>query len=229
MVRKEPDGMVPFQSKLDSIDRGVDADEVQGDKILESKPRSLHWRESIKTRGRSDSATLATSIYTCDSASPPSRRTDEVKRSCNIETVRPIDMSNIKEQEGVDGELFKEVHYELEVNVIGIALEFIMKYEGERVGHSSIRAEVQDSVSTAPFPTTSSISSTAVSAGNDAESGRPQHAVIMRDYTAKNDEEHSIMKGEWVGLNSAYAREGWLYIEKNGSVRAVPEDCVHPL
>jgi hypothetical protein len=165
----------------------------------------------------------------CDSASPPPRRTDDVKRSCIIETVRPIDMANIVEQEGVDGEKYKEVHYELEVNVIGIALEFVMKYEGERVGHSSIRAEVQDSVSTAPFPTTSDTTSIDVSARNGSKSGGPQHAVIMRDYTAKNDEEHSIMKGEWVGLNSAYAREGWLYIEKNGIVRAVPEDCVHPL
>lgn len=199
---------------------------MQGDKILESKPHSLPWRESIRTNENTTTATIAVSIYTCDSQTLPSRRTDNVKRGCIIKTSQPIAISHLKEYTGADGQTYKEVHYDLEVSVIGVALEFSIMYNGERVGHSQLQAEVQDSVHSEPFPSAADELLATARARESNPALEQVHAVVVGDYTAENDEEHSVMVGEWVGVSRDFARRGWAFVEKNGVVRAVPAKCI---
>lgn len=193
----------------------------------------------MKTEGGFDKTTIATSIYTCDSANPPSRRTKAVKRNCVIETIRPIDISNIVEQDGARGEKYKEVYYELEVNIIGTALEFVMKFRGQRVGHTSIQAEVQDSVSAVPFPVVED-SRTLVPISNptevlrivdtqfEAREGKLERAVLLQDHAPKSEEAHAVHKREVFGLSRTHARRGKSFFNRSGMARAVPKSGAGP-
>ncbi|KAF1850457.1 uncharacterized protein K460DRAFT_422933 [Cucurbitaria berberidis CBS 394.84] len=204
--------------------------DIQGDKIPDTKPYSLlPWRESVPTKGGPTTATIAVSIYACDSMTPPSRRDDNVKRSCIIETTLPIDITKLNEHSGANGHTYKEVHYDLEVSVIGVALEFSIMYNGERVGHNQLQDEIKDYVHPERPPSTSDEVLATPRANDSTPVKKKLHAVVVKDYTAHNDTEHSIMMGEWVRVHNNYARKGWAYVEKDGSVRVVPANCIHQL
>jgi hypothetical protein len=85
-------------------------------------------------------------ILTCISRNPPSRMTKGVERSCRLRTDKPIDISNIQITIGADGKEYKDVHHEVEMKVIGAAVEFTIIYNGKRVGRSQFSAKVVDPI-----------------------------------------------------------------------------------
>jgi hypothetical protein len=85
-------------------------------------------------------------ILTCNSRSPPSRIAKGVEQSCRLRTDNPIDISNIEITIGADGKEYKDVHHEVEMKVIGTAVEFTIIYNGKRVGRSQFSAKVVDPI-----------------------------------------------------------------------------------
>lgn len=53
-----------------------------------------------------------------------------------------------------------------------------------------------------------------------------QYAEAMYDYTARSEQEHSILEGERFVLIKKDAGDGWSDVEKNGSVRSVPMNYI---
>jgi hypothetical protein len=53
-----------------------------------------------------------------------------------------MDISNLRAFKGADGKYYKRIDFAIEMTVIGAALEFALMYQQKRVGHSSVKAQV---------------------------------------------------------------------------------------
>lgn len=53
-------------------------------------------------------------------------------------------MSNINAIQGKDGHWYKRVDFEIEMTVIGTALDFALIVQGKRVQHGKVETEVED-------------------------------------------------------------------------------------
>ena len=53
-----------------------------------------------------------------------------------------------------------------------------------------------------------------------------QYVEAMYEYTARSEQEHSIVEGERLVLIKKDSGDGWSDVEKNGSVRSVPANYI---
>lgn len=53
-----------------------------------------------------------------------------------------MDISSLRSIRGRDGKNYKRIDFSIEMTVIGTALEFALMYQGKRVGHSSVKAQI---------------------------------------------------------------------------------------
>lgn len=53
-----------------------------------------------------------------------------------------------------------------------------------------------------------------------------QYVEVLYEYTARSEQEHSILEGERLVLIKKEAGDGWSDVEKNGTVRSVPANYI---
>lgn len=54
-----------------------------------------------------------------------------------------MNISSLRPFKGTDGKMYKKIDFSIEMTVIGTALEFALMYQGKRIGHSSLQAQVE--------------------------------------------------------------------------------------
>lgn len=114
----------------------------QGSDIEETKPVKIAWHKHISS---SFGATYAFSldILLCGELVAPRRLNNKtVKPSCTLKA--DLDVSNINAIQGKDGHWYKRVDFEIEMTVIGTALDFALIVQGKRVQHGKVETEVED-------------------------------------------------------------------------------------
>lgn len=114
----------------------------QGDNIDEAKPVRLPWHINVPTDQFCNQYPLSASIFTCNDRNPPTRQTNTVRPGASIQSDKPMDISNLRPFKGSDGKYYKRINFAIEMTVIGAALEFALMYQEKRVGHSSVKAQV---------------------------------------------------------------------------------------
>jgi hypothetical protein len=68
--------------------------------------------------------------------------TQNVTSSCNIGCT--LNISNMPEIVGADGNTYKCVNFEIEMKVIGTALEFVLIVEGKEMDQSHVEVEFEN-------------------------------------------------------------------------------------
>ena len=102
----------------------------------------LLWNLNVSTEQFSDYYPLTANIFTCNDQEPPTRQTSSVRQGSEIKSESYIDISNLRVFKGTDGKSYKRIDFAIEMTVIGAALEFALMYQGKRIGHSQVKAEV---------------------------------------------------------------------------------------
>lgn len=116
----------------------------QGENISESRPVRLHWHLYAPASQYESTYPLKGTIHACSDPTPPPRYTESVRPSVKLESDSRIDVSRIAEFRGADGNSYKKINFDIEMSVIGTALEFALWHEGKRIGCRSLEAEVED-------------------------------------------------------------------------------------
>lgn len=115
----------------------------QGDNIDEAKPVRLPWHINVSAEQFRDSYPLSASIFTCNDRDPPTRQISSVRQGSSIQSEKSLDICNLRSFRGTDGKQYKKIDFSIEMTVIGAALEFALMYQGKRIGHSEVQAQVE--------------------------------------------------------------------------------------
>lgn len=82
-------------------------------------------------------------ILLCGELIAPRRfNTNTVKPSCTLRA--NLDVSHMIPFQGLDGNWYKGFSFEIEMTVIGTALDFALIVQGKRVQHGKVEAEIED-------------------------------------------------------------------------------------
>ncbi|KAF2193120.1 actin-like ATPase domain-containing protein [Zopfia rhizophila CBS 207.26] len=117
----------------------------KGDDIEEKKPVLLRWHCNILSSHVRPSSpyNFMNAILSCNDETPPPRFNENtVKTSCTIQSL--LDISGLPDLKGRDGLDYKRVNYDIEMTVIGTALEFSLIYEGKRIGKQNVDVEFEE-------------------------------------------------------------------------------------
>ncbi|KAF2127837.1 actin-like ATPase domain-containing protein [Dothidotthia symphoricarpi CBS 119687] len=114
----------------------------RGDNISDAKPVRMPWHANVPVQEHREFFSLGVLIQTCKEKDPPARQTALVRPGFRIESDEGIKLANIRPHKGADGRFYKRIDFEIEMKVIGTALEFALMYQGQRIGHSQTEAEV---------------------------------------------------------------------------------------
>lgn len=102
----------------------------------------MSWCRSIPANQCLNKYSLKAFISTCDDRVPPIRRTESVREGLEITSSSSIDVSSLQVLQGLDGKPYRKVHFDIEMRIIGTALEFALIYDGKRIGSSEVAAKV---------------------------------------------------------------------------------------
>lgn len=81
-------------------------------------------------------------IYTCDLATQPTRKTKDIKLGCKIGG--QLDISGLPELRGKNGQLYKRLMFDVEMTIIGMALEFTLIFQKKRMGQQNVKVEFDE-------------------------------------------------------------------------------------
>ena len=101
----------------------------------------MPWLREIPTLRLGSLYTLQENIYNCDSSTPPSRLNHQVRSNYYVESV--LDISDTTTIQGVDKKEYKKLEFQVEMNVIGTALEFTLVFAGRRMGKCNVRVDFE--------------------------------------------------------------------------------------
>ncbi|KAF2463866.1 uncharacterized protein BDR25DRAFT_272389 [Lindgomyces ingoldianus] len=113
----------------------------RGDDIEETKPVKLGWHKHISADYGS-TYSFAVDISLCGELTPPKRYNNTVRSSCTLKA--DLDISHIPIIQGFDGNRYKRAHFDIEMTVIGTALDFALFVQGKRINHSQVETEFED-------------------------------------------------------------------------------------
>ncbi|ORY18632.1 hypothetical protein BCR34DRAFT_473300 [Clohesyomyces aquaticus] len=114
----------------------------RGDDTEETSPVRLEWSRNLRTDQYGPSYLLQEKIYLCKDADPPSRMTQNVTSSCNIGST--LNISQTPQIIGADGNTYKRLDFEIEMRVIGTALEFALIVQGKEMDQSQVEVEFEN-------------------------------------------------------------------------------------
>ncbi|KAJ2992967.1 hypothetical protein NUW58_g1990 [Xylaria curta] len=131
----------------EEIDKSWDEDEC-----MDMAKNQMEWylkRGKVSTKNtvrhsfyrtfRSDfGGSISVNIESCDEKTPPSRRTDMVKRMCSINSKIDIPFSKLKSWVNPNGKTLKKLEYDIEMVPSGAAVEFNVYVEGRKMGASKV-------------------------------------------------------------------------------------------
>lgn len=195
-----------------------------------TKPVRYSWLESVHCSTPRDTYEFKKIIYTCRARDPPSRITADVDESCRLKTDSPISIANIQTSTGVDGKEYKDVPHDVEMKVIGTAVEFAIIYDDKFVGRSQLTAEVEDLVLSTPAKGSSqNFSLLSPPQLNTSNPFRRWDAVALFDYSDVDDSNHSFKAGDKLRVTGTLPEVGWVLAEKDGMIKAAPENFIAPV
>jgi hypothetical protein len=119
---------------------------LQGDDILEQDPVLLNWSRKIEAAKKASlkNYPFSIEIWSCGETIAPTRKIEGVTPSCKVEA--ELDISSLPEiQDKNTGTLYKKLIFDIEMKVIGTALEFTLIYDGQRIGQQNITVDFEDS------------------------------------------------------------------------------------
>ncbi|KAH7414561.1 hypothetical protein DE146DRAFT_763391 [Phaeosphaeria sp. MPI-PUGE-AT-0046c] len=115
---------------------------TRGDDIEETKPFKVGWCKHIPADS-SPNLAFSLEILLCAELIPPQRHnSNTVRPSCTLKA--NLDVSHIPAIQGLDGNWYKRVDFEIEMTVIGTALDFALIVHGRRVQHGRVETELED-------------------------------------------------------------------------------------
>lgn len=86
---------------------------------------------------------VTVNIDYCDEKVPPSRKTDQVKSMCSIESEIDIPFAKLKDWSNPKGKVLKRLDYDIEMVPSGASLEFNVYVEGRKMGASNVAVTFQ--------------------------------------------------------------------------------------
>ncbi|KAI1362877.1 hypothetical protein F5Y08DRAFT_329774 [Xylaria arbuscula] len=87
--------------------------------------------------------TVTVNIDYCDEKVPPSRKTEQVKSMCSIESEIDIPFAKLKDWSNPKGKVLKRLDYDIEMVPSGASLEFNVYVEGRKMGASNVAVTFQ--------------------------------------------------------------------------------------
>jgi hypothetical protein len=120
------------------------ANSSQGDNIVDFKPVRRQWKHHALLSQCDKGLSLNLIIYSCSDQDPTNRPTGSLRPSAKLEPDSPIDVTSLPKFRGADGNIYKEIVFDIEMSIIGAALEFALWHKGKRIGCRSLEAEVED-------------------------------------------------------------------------------------
>ncbi|KAH8725615.1 hypothetical protein GQ44DRAFT_771933 [Phaeosphaeriaceae sp. PMI808] len=204
----------------------------RGDIMSSTKPVRHPWVEYVPCDIPKLNYEFNKSIYTCRARDPPSRITAGVEGSCRLQTDNPIDISSIVASIGNDGKQYKDIHHEVQMKVIGTAVEFAILYKGNQVGRSQLVAEVDDSIYSTPSTDVSGPTLRTLSPRHSrqhSDSYKKWNAIAMYNYYAEDTSHHSFVKGDRFRITGAGSQTGFLLAERNGVTKTIPDNYISPV
>lgn len=101
----------------------------------------MKWAKHRLASNSGPRQSVSLEISLCGDLTPPNIVTSSVRSSCTIRA--QLDISQTPIIQGVDGKQYKLVEFEIEMTVIGTALEFALIFQGKRMNHSQIETEFE--------------------------------------------------------------------------------------